>query len=142
MELNDLSLRRTEESDSRFTYGALSAPAAVFETTGGVERGVRAELQREKARLKLLLELANQTVSNQELRDVLRAIMMSIRSGSGCEGICISLASPEGGEMQVYALDFPAEAEFQESSAVPVSGTVSERVFQTAKCWFGSCEEA
>jgi formate hydrogenlyase transcriptional activator len=142
MEWNDLSLRSTEESNSRFTYGALSAPAEVFETTSGPEPGVRAELRREKAGLKLLLEVANQTVSNRELRDVVRALMMSIRSGIRCDGVCISLASPEGGELQVYTLDFPAEAEFQETTTIPVSGTISEHVFQAAQPWFGSCEEA
>jgi formate hydrogenlyase transcriptional activator len=142
MELSNLSLRSTEDSDSRFTYGALSAPAEVFETTSGHEPGVRAELRREKARLKLLLELANQNVSNQELPDVVRAVMMSIRSSVLCDGVCISLACPEGGELQVYALDFPGEAEFQESTTIPVSGTISEHVFQTTKPWFGSCEEA
>jgi formate hydrogenlyase transcriptional activator len=142
MELSNLSLRSTEDSDSLFTYGALSAPAEVFETTSGPERWVRTELRREKARLKLLLELANQTVSNQELPDVVRALMMSIRGSVLCDGVCISLASPEGGEMQVYTLDFPGEVEFQESTTIPVSGTISEHVFQTAKPWFGSCEEA
>src|SRR5689334_15211231 len=120
MELSNLSLRSTEDSDSRFTYGALSAPAEVFETTSGPERWVRTELRREKARLKLLLELANQTVSNQELPDVVRALMMSIRGSVLCDGVCISLASPEGGEMQVYTLDFPGEVELQESTTIPV----------------------
>ena len=143
MELSDLylSLRSTEDNDSRFTYGA-SAPAAVFETTSGHEPGVRAELQRDKARLKLLLELANQTVANRELQDVVRAVMMSLRSGIRCDGVCISLASPDGGELQVHTLDFPGEAEFRESTTIPVSGTISQHVFQTAKPWFGGCEEA
>lgn len=142
MELSNLSLRTTEDSDSRFTYGALTAPAEVFEMTSGPEPGVRAELRREKARLRLLLELANQTVSNRELRDVVRAVMMSIRSGIRCDGVCTSLASPEGGELQVYTLDFPGEAAFQEGTTNSVSDTISEHVFQTAKPWFGSCEEA
>jgi formate hydrogenlyase transcriptional activator len=142
MELSNLSLRTTEDSDSRFTFGALSAPAEVFETTSGLESRLRAELRREKARLKLLLELANQTVSNQELRDVVRAVMMSIRSGIRCDGVCISLTSPEGGELQVYALDFPGEAEAQETTTIPVSGTICEHVFETAQPWFGSCEKA
>jgi formate hydrogenlyase transcriptional activator len=142
MKLSNLALRSTEHRDSRFTYGTLSAPVEVFETTSGTEPGVRMELQREKARLKLLLELANQTVSSQELRDVVRAIMIRIKSAIQCDGVCISLASPEGGKLQVYTLDFPGEAEFQEDTTVLVSGAISAHVFQTAKPWFGSCEEA
>jgi formate hydrogenlyase transcriptional activator len=142
MELSDLSLRSVDDSDSRFTYGALSAPAEVFPTTSGPEPGVRAELRRERARLKLLLELTRQTVSSQGLRDIVRAVMMSIRNGVRCDGVCVSLASPEGGELQVYTLDFPGEAEFQEGTTILVSGTSSEHVFQTGKPWFGSCAEA
>jgi len=142
MELSNLSFRSTEDNDSRFSYGAASAPAEVFPTTSGPEPGERTELRRERARLKLLLELANQTVSNQGLRDIVRAVMMSIRNGIRCDGVCVSLASPEGGELQVYTLDFPGEAEFQENTTILVSGTISEHVFQTAKPWFGNCAEA
>jgi formate hydrogenlyase transcriptional activator len=142
MELSNLSLRRTEDRDSRFTYRASPAPVEVFETTCGSEPSVRAELQREKARLKLLLELASQTVSNQELHDIVRAVMISIRSGIRCDGVCIFLASPEGGELQAYTLDFPDDAEFQQGSTILVSGTIFEHVLQTAKPWLGGSEEA
>src|SRR4051794_3305918 len=104
MELSDLSLRSTKDNESRFTYGAFSAPPEVFETTRGVEPGIHARLRREKARLQLLLELANLTVSNRELRDVVRAVLTSIKSGIRCQGLCISLAFPEGADQQVYVL--------------------------------------
>jgi len=141
MKSNDLSLRSTEDRDSRFTYCASSAAAEVFQTTGGHEPGVHAELRREKARLKLLLELGSQTVSNRELRDVVRAVMTSIRIGVRCDAVCICLASTECGELQVYALDFPGEPDIQEGSTVPASGTIAEHVIQTAKPWSGSCED-
>jgi len=66
----DLSLWSTEGSNLGFSRSVLPGPAEVF-----------AELRREKTRLKLLLELTNQNVSKQELRDVVRAVMMSVRSG-------------------------------------------------------------
>jgi formate hydrogenlyase transcriptional activator len=142
MEWTNLSLSSTEDNNSRFTYGALSAPAEAFETTNGPEPGVRAELRREKSRLKLLLELANQNVSNQELRDVVRAVVMRIRSGAQCDGVSICLTSPEGGELQVYALGHSGEGEFEEGTTIPVSGTITEHVIQTAMPWSGSHEEA
>src|SRR5215469_17762453 len=70
-----------DNSNSRFTSRPVPGLTEVLETTDFPESGVQAELQREKARLKLLLELAKQAVSNQELRDVLRAVIMSIRNG-------------------------------------------------------------
>ena len=136
MEWTDLSLRNTEDSNSRFTSGAHHIGVAVDNALS------HAGLPREKARLKLLLELTNQTVSNQELGDVVRAVMMTIRSAVQCDGVCIYLESPEGGELQVYALDFPDEAGFQEGTTIPVSGTIAEHVVQTAKPWSGSREEA
>ena len=137
-----LSLPGTEDNNSRFAWGGLPRPVEVFETPGGREPGVHAELRREKARLNLLLELTRQTVSHQELGDVVRGVMMCIRSGVSCDGVCIYLESPEGGEFQVYALDFADRADFHEGTTIPRLGTIAGHVVQTAKAWSGSREEA
>src|SRR5215469_3179773 len=137
----DLSLRSTEDNNSRFTWSGLPRSVEAFETAGP-ESGDLAELRRERKRLKLLLELTNQTVSNRELRDVVRAVMMSIRSGVRCDGVCICLESAEAEELQAYALDFPGEANFQEGATIPLFRTIAGHVFQTAKPWCGSREEA
>jgi len=138
----NLALPSTEDDNSRFAWSGLRRPVEVFETLGGREPSVQAELRREQARLKLLLELTKQTVSHQELRDVARAVMVSIRSGVRCDGVCIFLESPEAGELQVCALDFPGDADFQEGITVPRFGTIAGHVVQTAKAWSGSREEA
>jgi formate hydrogenlyase transcriptional activator len=126
----DLSLWSAEGSNLGFARRVLPGPAEVF-----------AELRREKTRLKLLLELTNQNVYKQELGDVVRAVMMSVRSGILCDGVSICLKPPEGGELQVYALEFTDHADFQEATNIPVSGTAAERVIQTGKPWSGSREE-
>jgi len=138
----NLALPSTEDNNSRFTWGGLPRPVEVFETPGACEPGVQAELRREKARLKLLLELTRQTVYHQEPGDVVRGVMVSIRSGVLCDGVCIYLESPESGEFQVYALDFPGNADFQEGTTIPRFGTIAGHVVQTAKAWSGSREEA
>jgi hypothetical protein len=117
MESNDLSWPRIKHSNT--SNAAVPRPAETFETNGGPEAGIQAALQREKARLKLLLELAKQAISNQELRDVLRAVITSIRNGVLCDGVCICLIPSNGGELQVCALDFPDEADFQEGATIP-----------------------
>ena len=142
MACTDLSLRSTEESNSRFTWSPLPRPVEAFETTDGPELDVLAELRRERKRVRLLLELTKQTVSNRELRDVVRAVMMSIRNGVRCDGVCIYLESAEAGELEVYALDFPGKANFQEGSTISLSGTIAGHVVQTARPWSGSREEA
>src|SRR5215813_8062239 len=128
-------------SNSRFTSRSVPELVEVLETTDS-ESGVHAELRRERAHVKLLLELAKQAVSNQELRDVLRAVITSIRNGVLCDGVCICLIPSNGGELQVCALDFPNESDFQEGATIPLSGTIVGHVVQTAKPWCGSREEA
>src|SRR5215470_229161 len=142
MASTNLSLRSTDNNNSRFAWSDLPGPVELFETTGGPESDVLAELRREKARLKLLLEVTRQAVSNQELRDVVSAVMISIRNGFPCDGVCICVESPEGGELKVYALDFPGETDFQEGTVVPLFGTIAGHVIQTSRPWSGSREEA
>src|SRR6185369_15814867 len=66
---------------------------------------VCAELRREKQRSTLLLELARQAISNQELRDLVNALMTSIRSALIADGVCIFLRTPKEDELDVYTLD-------------------------------------
>src|SRR5215468_10481288 len=136
------SLRSTDNNNSGFAWGGLPRSAELFESTGDPELALQAELRLEKARLKLLLEVTRQAVSNQELRDVVSAVMISIRNGFPCDGVCVYLESPEGGELQVYALDFPGDADFQEGTTIPLFGTIAGRVLQTARPWCGSREDA
>ena len=46
---------------------------------------------------------------------VARAVMVTIRSSVVCDGVCIYLPPAKGGELQVYTLDFPGDADFQKS---------------------------
>ena len=139
MEYADLSLTRIEGNSSRFTPAG-PPQSAEIETNRSTEPNIRAEMHRAKGRLKLLLELANQTVSRQKLQDVVRAVMMSIRNSALCDGVCLCLESPVGGELEVYALNIPDKKDFHEST-IPRSGTIAEHVIQTAQPWFGSLEE-
>ena len=136
------SLRSTDNNNSGFAWGGLPRSAELFESTGDPELALQAELRLEKARLKLLLEVTKQAVSNREVRDVVSAVMISIRNGFPCDGVCICVESPEGGELQVYTLDFPGETDFQEGTVVPLFGTIAGHVIQTSRPWSGSREEA
>jgi formate hydrogenlyase transcriptional activator len=140
MEYADLSLTRIEDNSSRFTPSGPPRSAEI-ETNGSLEPGICAELQRATSRLKLLLELANQTASKRELQDVARAAMMSIRSSVLCDGVCVCLESPESGRLKIYALNVLGKKDFQEGATIPRSGTIAEHVVQTAQPWSGSREE-
>ena len=67
----------------------------------------QADLQAEKDRLQLLLELNSQAVSNLELRTLLRAISVSVRRVMQCDAVGVHLPDTESGQLQLYALDFP-----------------------------------
>src|ERR1700739_1701809 len=95
------SLRTLNGSNRRFNSNSLAEALHPTRDSGPITG--------EKTCLKLLLELANQTVSHQELRDILCAVMRSIRSSVRCDGVCIFLKSAENEELRVYAVDVQTE---------------------------------
>jgi formate hydrogenlyase transcriptional activator len=96
----------------------------------------------EKARLKLLLDLTRQAMSGVELRDFLRAAVMSIRRLMLFDGGCVFLDT-EDGELEMYALEFSAAVtSLREGTSIPIEGTVAGHVFQTGQIWAGSREQA
>jgi formate hydrogenlyase transcriptional activator len=103
---------------------------------------VRAQLDEERTKLKLILDLNNRVVSNLELRDVLQAVSPSIRKAMRLDGVALILPDGEGRELQLYALDFP-DSSLSAGQDVPSSlnGSVSGRVFRTGKPWVGDIEQ-
>src|SRR6266404_3056382 len=102
-----------------------------------------AELQRERSWMKLLLELISQVTANQDLRDVVRAVMTNIRRMLHSDGAIFLLRDQHSGELQVFALDLPSGAgTLREGTIIPFEGTVAGRVFQSGKAWTGTVQEA
>ena len=97
----------------------------------------QADLQGEKDRLQLLLELNNQVVSNLELRTLLRAISSSVRRVMQCDVVGVHLPDKESGQLQLYALDFPeGNGLLKEDARVLIEGggcSNPAEVFQTRK---------
>src|SRR6516162_4464916 len=97
-------------------------------------RRTQVDLQRERDRLKLLLELTNQVISNLELREMLRALAASIRRIMQCDAVSIRLPDSENIHLRVHALDFPESKGFlKEEMVIPVEGSLSGKVFRTGK---------
>jgi len=92
------------------------------------------ELQQERDRLKLLLDVNNGVVSNLDLRDVLRAITATIRRLMQCDVVSVDLPNAEGTHLQIYAMDFPeSKGYLKEESLIPIDGTPPGQVFRTGK---------
>jgi formate hydrogenlyase transcriptional activator len=93
--------------------------------------------------LKLLLDLVGDSVSNQELRSLVRAVMMRIKSATDSDGVCILLQRQEERALDLYALDLRSEeSSFSESTVIPVAGTIANYVLRAGKPWVGTREQA
>jgi formate hydrogenlyase transcriptional activator len=94
----------------------------------------QAELQRERDKLQLLLDVTNQVVANLELRDVLRAISASVRRVMECDGVGVLLPDAEGRQLRVHALDFPeSKGLIREENLIPMDHWPLGAAFQTGK---------
>jgi formate hydrogenlyase transcriptional activator len=98
---------------------------------------VRAQLEEERTKLRLILDLNNSVVSNLELRDVLRAISPGIRKAMRLDEVALILPDAEGQELQLYALDFPDGNASGGHLPAALYGSLAGRVFRSGKPWLG-----
>jgi len=102
-------------------------------------RRAQDDLQRERDRLKLLLELTNQVVSNLELSNLLHAVATSVRRVMRCDASGVALPDSETNQLRIYAADFPEGPAFaKEGVLIPVEGSISGKVFKTGKPFVAS----
>jgi len=90
--------------------------------------------QRVQDRLKLILDLTNQVVSNLEFQELLRATSASVRRVMQADAAAIMLPIGDDKHLRVHALDFPeSRGVFAEGGLVPIEGTMPGRTFQSGK---------
>jgi len=90
--------------------------------------------QEVQERLKLILDLTNQVVSNLEFHDLLRAASASVRQVMRCDAAAVMLADAAGAHLRVHALDFPeSRGIFTEGSLVPIEGSLPGDSFKSGK---------
>lgn len=90
--------------------------------------------RRAEERLKLILELTNQAVSNLEFHELLRSISASVRRVMRGDAAAIMLPDLDGKFLRVYALDFPErKGIFAEATLVPIEGTMPGESLKTGK---------
>ncbi len=104
---------------------ALAVDAALsFEESQQAQRELErkhAELQAERDRLRLLLDVTNQVVSNLELRDLLRAVAASVRRVMHCDTVGVALLDSKNNQLRVYAKDLPeGKGLVEEEHLIPV----------------------
>jgi formate hydrogenlyase transcriptional activator len=89
-------------------------------------------LERERNRLKLLLDMTNTLVSNMEPRDLLHAISASIRRDMNCDVVGVFVPDSDQRQLRLRAFDFPGSSGCsKEDSLYPVEGSMLGLVFKT-----------
>jgi len=88
--------------------------------------------QQAEERLRLILDLTNQVVSNLNFQELLRAISASVRRVMRCDAAAIMLPDPDGKQLRVHALDFPdSRGFFKESATIPIDESMPGEILKT-----------
>jgi formate hydrogenlyase transcriptional activator len=106
------------------------------------DRLARAQLESERTRLKLILDLNNSVVSSLELREVLRSISPSIRKVMRLDTVALLLPEGDGAHFRLHALDFPdGKGVLRQDTLSPLDGSLSGQVLRSGKVWVGDVTE-
>jgi formate hydrogenlyase transcriptional activator len=106
------------------------------------DRMVRAQVESERTKLSLILDLNNSVVANLKMRDVLQSISPSIRKVMRLDSVALVLPDKEGQHTRLYALDFPdSKGLLQQDVMRPFDGSVSGQVLRSGKSWVGDVDE-
>jgi formate hydrogenlyase transcriptional activator len=99
---------------------------------------VRAQLDNERTKLRLVLDLNNSVVSNLELREVIQSISPGIRKALRVDGVALFLPDREGSELQLCALDFPdRDSALRQDLPVSLHDSAAGQAFRSGKPWIG-----
>jgi formate hydrogenlyase transcriptional activator len=106
------------------------------------DRMARAQLESERTKLSLILDLNNSVVANLKLRDVLQSISPSIRKVMRLDLVSLVLPDKDGLHTRLYALDFPdSKGLVQQDELTPFDGSVAGQVLRSGKSWVGDVDE-
>jgi formate hydrogenlyase transcriptional activator len=118
------------------TASTLDTLAAVADAISeAIERQrLEGELQHERDRLRLLLDLNNRVASNLDLPQFFHAISSELRRVFNCDSVILALPDPDGANLRVSILDFPDSKGFaREEAVIPIEGSPSGEVFRSGK---------
>ncbi len=114
---------------------ARQVATAVDNTLGHqAAHALRQQLEQERDRLKLLLDLSNSVVSNLDLRQLFRAISASVRRVMESDYASVTLPEEGGKVLRVYARQFSDGGEaWEEEIVVPAAGRPATQVIETGR---------
>jgi formate hydrogenlyase transcriptional activator len=96
---------------------------------------VRLQLESERTRLKLILDLNNSVVSNLELKQLIQSMSPGIRNAMQLDAVALMLPAADDAGLEVYALDFPDSKGLIRPGEVMSPEGLPGRVFRSGKPW-------
>jgi formate hydrogenlyase transcriptional activator len=103
---------------------------------------IQAQLEAERTKLRLILDLNSSVVSNLELRDLLRSISPNIRKVLRLDGVALILPAADDAQLQLYALDFPDfKGLIHQGMSSSLDESLPGQVFRSGKPWIGDINE-
>jgi formate hydrogenlyase transcriptional activator len=103
---------------------------------------VQTQLESERKKLQLILDLNNSVVSNLDLREVLRSVSPGIRKIMRLDGVALILPDAANRQLELYALDFPnGKGIAHQNISTPLDSSLAGQVFRTGKPWVGNIED-
>jgi formate hydrogenlyase transcriptional activator len=101
----------------------------------------RLQLEDERTRLKLILDLNNSVVANLDLKQVIQSISPSIRRMMQIDAVALMLPASDDQGLEVYALDFPDGKGHIRPGAVLSWESLSGESLRTGTPWVGDISE-
>jgi len=100
-----------------------------------IERHIKEqELQRERERLRLLLEIANSMTSKLDLRSLIDVLSHSLVSVTRCDFCALLLPEYESGQLRITTLHNPeARGSLCDGTLIPIHGSSCDKAFRTGK---------
>jgi signal transduction histidine kinase len=100
-------------------------------------------LQRERDRLRLLLEITNSMTSKLDLRHLIEALSTNLLSVTRCDFCALLLPNADSGQLRVTMLYNPeARGSLCDGTLIPIHGSSCDKAFRTGKTQhFQSYEE-
>jgi formate hydrogenlyase transcriptional activator len=99
------------------------------------------QLESERTKLKLILDLNNSVISNLELKQLIEAISPNIRNVMQLDAVALMLPAAGNRGLEVYALDFPDGKGHIRPGVVLSEEGHPGKVFSTRKPWIGDLSE-
>ncbi len=127
------------EADQELLGHIANQIALAVENALNFERALKAEQEsrRQFERLRLMLDVNNATVTQLDLRELVRIVSSCLRETLQYDIVGLSLYHADTNQLRAYAYDFPdKQFAIPEGTPIPLQGSMGGRVFTSGRALF------